>query len=85
LLLRMPPALHGEVARAAEEAGVSLNGYINQCLGEKVGWLHGENGHQVTHTPPPDSTLTRLLVVNVVAIAAAAAAAVAILLVVWLG
>ena len=32
LLLRMTPGLHGELARAAEQQGTSLNGYIIACL-----------------------------------------------------
>ncbi len=32
LLLRMPPALHAELARAAQREGTSLNAYINGVL-----------------------------------------------------
>ena len=32
LLLRMPPALHAELARAAERDGVSLNAFITRAL-----------------------------------------------------
>jgi len=32
LLLRMPPALHSELARAAEREGSSLNAYITETL-----------------------------------------------------
>jgi hypothetical protein len=82
LLLRMSPALHGELARRAEEEGVSLNGYINACLAESVGWL--ESGEAAPSRIARTRTLTWLLVGNAVAVALAAAAAVAILLVVWL-
>jgi hypothetical protein len=37
LLLRMPEALHGELARASERAGLSLNAFINDVLAGAVG------------------------------------------------
>lgn len=38
LLLRMPQSLHGELARAAEREGVSLNAYITSALAATVSW-----------------------------------------------
>lgn len=82
LLLRMPPDLHGELARAAEREGTSLNGYIITRLGASV-VEPPRNGS----APPSLSTVTlrRLLIANVVTVALASVAAVAILLVAWLG
>jgi hypothetical protein len=37
LLLRMPESLHADLARASEQAGVSLNGFINEALANAVG------------------------------------------------
>lgn len=44
LLLRMPKELHGELAQAAAQEGVSLNQFISTTLAKAVGW--GE------HVPP---------------------------------
>ncbi len=41
LLLRMPKELHGELAQAAAQDGVSLNQFISTALAKAVGW--GEN------------------------------------------
>ena len=42
LLVRMPKTLHGELTRAAEREGVSLNQFITGALSSAVGW----RGHQ---------------------------------------
>ena len=82
LLLRMPPDLHGELARAAERDSSSLNGYIISRLTESVGW--SEDGQPAPQPRPVDETgsrtLTWLLVANVVAVSLAGLAAIAILL-----
>jgi HicB family len=83
LLLRMPPGLHGELTRAAERDGTSLNGYIIARLGEAVG-RSPEDGAPTEPAASERSasrTLTWLLVANVVAVALAGLAAVVILLV----
>ena len=76
----MPPGLHGELARAAERNGTSLNGYIIARLTESVGSTPDEHPSAI-----PDSrerrTLMWLLVANVVGVLVAGFAAVAILLV----
>lgn len=82
LLLRMPPDLHGELARAAEREGTSLNGYIIARLGESVGRTADES---VAPRGLSSTTLRRLLIANVVTVMVASAAAVVILLVAWLG
>ncbi len=81
LLLRMPPGLHGEVARAAEQQGTSLNGYIIARLTESVGWAEGEAPEQAPSVATNGRTLTWLLVANVVAVSLAGLAALVILLV----
>ena len=81
LLLRMPPDLHAELARAAEREGTSLNGYITGRLTESV----GRPGERTADVPAPagrDARLvTWLLVANVVAVGLAGLAAIVILLV----
>ena len=79
LLLRMPPGLHGELARAAEREGTSLNGYIIARLGEAVG--RTEDGAARAPGDRSARTLTWLLVANVAAVALAGIAALVILLV----
>jgi RNA polymerase sigma-B factor len=84
LLLRMPPGLHAELARAAEREGVSLNGYITSHLGESVGWSRAERDtpqEQAAEQPRPSKSLVWALVANAVAVVLAAAAAIVILLV----
>ena len=85
LLLRMPPGLHAELARAAERESVSLNGFITSRLDESVGWSRAEReapAEQAVEQPPrPSKGLVWVLVANAVAVVLAAAAAIAILLV----
>lgn len=80
----MPPGLHGELARAAEREGTSLNGYIIARLGEAVGRTP-ESGVVAGSSALSAVTLRRLLIANVVTVALASLAALAILLVAWLG
>ena len=84
LLLRMPPNLHAELARAAEREGSSLNGYITARLRESVGRTTDDAPREMSE-PGSTATLTRVLIVNAVAVSLAAVVAVAILLVAWLG
>jgi hypothetical protein len=73
LLLRMPEALHGELARASERAGVSLNAFINDALAGVV----GRGATQTPRVSPPAAgertgrrrLLERLLVANMVVVA----------------
>lgn len=81
LLLRMPPGLHGELARAAEREGTSLNGYIIARLGEAVG-RSPEDGAPTARPDDRESRrLTWLLAANVAAVALAGVAALVIVLV----
>jgi HicB family len=79
LLLRMPPALHGELARAAEREGTSLNAYITQRLSDAL--AGGEEPRS------PDSGASRFMriamIVDLVMVAIATVAAVALLIVAW--
>lgn len=81
LLLRMTPGLHGELARAAERNGTSLNGYIIARLTESVGWADGGTEPQAGTHADSGRDVTWLLVANVVAVSLAGLAAVVILLV----
>jgi hypothetical protein len=79
LLLRMDPALHAELARAAEQDGQSLNAYITGKLGDEV------NGG------PPADPATRVagrliraaIIADLVLVAVAAAIAIALLVIAW--
>ena len=81
LLLRMPPGLHGELTRVAEQQGTSLNGYIIARLTESVGWSADDAPDTAPSPRPEGRTLTWLLVANVVAVSLAGLAAIMILLV----
>ena len=85
LLLRMPAELHAELARAAERAGTSLNGFITQSLAARIGW--GDE-QPVEEGARPDQR-TRLVVIalvaNAIVIGLAAAAAIGILVLAWRG
>jgi hypothetical protein len=76
----MPPGLHGELARAAEREGTSLNGYIIARLGEAIGRPVDEAG-VVGTSEGTTRRLTWLLVANVAAVALAGLAALVIVLV----
>jgi hypothetical protein len=77
----MPPGLHGELARAAEREGSSLNGYIIARLGEAVGRATDREAAGAETRHRSTTTLTWLLVANVVAVALAGLAALVIVLV----
>jgi hypothetical protein len=79
LLLRMDPALHAELARAAEEDGQSLNAYIT-----------GKLGNDVNGGPQPDPAtrvagrmIRAAIIADLVLVAVAAAIAIALLLIAW--
>ena len=88
LLLRMPAALHAELARTAEREGVSLNQFITKALAGKIGWGTDADAEAGTTAATAESR-TRLiavaLVVNAVVIGLAAAAAIAVLVLAWRG
>jgi hypothetical protein len=79
LLLRMDPALHADLARAAEQEGQSLNAYITRKLGDDV------NGG-----PAPDPAarvagrlIRAAIIADLVLVAVAAAIAIALLVIAW--
>jgi len=85
LLLRMPSELHGELARAAEREGTSLNQFIIRALTQVVGRQDaGESAPAHGKRAGRDLTVV-VLAANAVAVGAAALAAIGILLVAWLG
>jgi hypothetical protein len=81
LLLRMPPALHAELARAAERDGVSLNAFITRVLG---GSLEPDPPPEAEPGPDRGSRLLRIAVIaDLVLVAVAAIVAVTLLIVAW--
>jgi len=85
LLLRMPAALHAELARTAEREGVSLNQFITRALADKIGW--GTDADDDSSSAPPDNRrlIAIALVANAIVIGLAALAAIAVLVLAWRG
>lgn len=91
LLLRMPAALHAELAQWAEREGVSLNQFITKALQHRIGW--GVDGEEepatATATPSQPDSRSRLiavaLVANAIVIGLAAVAAIGVLVLAWRG
>jgi hypothetical protein len=81
LLLRMPPALHADLARAAERERISLNAFITR---ELSGTLEPQPPPEAPPEPGRGSRLLRIAVIaDLVLVAVAAAVAIALLLVAW--
>ena len=88
LLLRMPAALHAELARTAEREGVSLNQFITRALAGKIGWGTdaADDDSGAAATPDRRGRLIAVaLVVNAVVIGLAALAAIGVLVLAWRG
>ena len=85
LLLRMPAALHAELARTAEREGVSLNQFITRALAGKIGW--GTDADDDSPAAPSDNRrlIAIALVANAIVIGLAALAAIAVLVLAWRG
>lgn len=83
LLLRMPESLHADLARASEQAGMSLNAFINDALAQALG-RRGAARQAGTSRPQPREgrrhLVERLLVVNVVVLAAVGVLAIVLLI-----
>ena len=75
LLLRMPPALHSRLARAAEREGSSLNAYITSVLTDtaKAGSRRSSR----------DRLLRIALIADLALVAVAATVAIALLIAAW--
>ena len=88
LLLRMPAALHAELARTAEREGVSLNQFITRALAGRIGWGTDADDQSALAVAPDDGRARLIavaLVVNAVVIGLAALAAIAVLVLAWRG
>jgi hypothetical protein len=85
LLLRMPAALHAELARTAEREGVSLNQFITRALAGKIGWGTDADDDSATAADGRGRLIAIALVVNAVVIGLAAVAAIAVLVLAWRG
>jgi hypothetical protein len=80
----MPEALHAELARAADRAGVSLNQFINTALADVVADRRIARGRK----PPTKGdrrvrSFNLLLAVNLVIVAAAGVVAILLLVSAW--
>jgi hypothetical protein len=82
LLVRMPRTLHAELARAADEEGVSLNQFIIGALTGAVGWRRSP-APEGAPVPARNRTLTIVLAANLAILGIAAVVAVAALVLAW--
>ena len=89
LLVRMPATLHGELARAAEREGVSLNTLVTGALAGAVSWRDPDGTHPELErdqapasdsAPPRPGWLRYALMANLVVVAVAAIVAIALLI-----
>lgn len=96
LLVRMPKTLHGQLARAAEHEGVSLNQFITSSLASAVAWrgLHRTSNNSRPAGAPDESAtglrrwlrenlLVAALIANFVVVAVAGIIAIGVLAAVW--
>ena len=96
LLVRMPKTLHGQLARAAEHEGVSLNQFITSSLASAVAWRglrptsnnsrpKGAAQEHVTGFRGwlRENLLVAALIANFVVVAAAGIIAIGVLAAVW--
>ncbi len=95
LLLRMPQTLHAELARRADQEGVSLNQFLVGTLAGAMGWLREDGnpanggdragGDPIPAPAPaaPPRLASVALVVNLIVVVVAAAVAIALLIAAW--
>jgi hypothetical protein len=84
LLLRMPEALHAELARVSQRENVSLNQFITSALAAAVGWGDGETAPAASPSEPVAAEPRRrwlgiLLAANFVLVAGVACVAIVLL------
>jgi predicted HicB family RNase H-like nuclease len=95
LLLRIPQALHADLAHKADMEDVSLNGLITGMLAGAVGWPREDatgaaGSNQSPADSPPDEAAARsrflsgAIIANIVVVVLAALAAIALLIIAWL-
>ena len=80
LLVRMPRSLHGELARASEREGTSLNAYIVAALAASVAWRAAGTGDAPDAGTPHARGLSVALTVNLAVLALVGVVAVALLI-----
>jgi antitoxin HicB len=94
LLLRMPNSLHAELARRADQEGVSLNQFLVGALSGAVGWMRDGDvaasprrteGATDPDQAPPSRVANLAIVANLVVVGVAGIAAVILLVVAWRG
>jgi antitoxin HicB len=94
LLLRMPNTLHAELARRADQEGVSLNQFLVGALSGAVGWMrNGETAESTARStapveaePPKRSRFAGVAIVaNLVVVAVAGVTAIVLLVAAWQG
>jgi len=78
LMVRMPPSLHDELAREAEQEGVSLNAFMIGVLAGAIGWRSGESANRPATAPP---WARRAMVANLAVVGTLAVVAVILLVV----
>jgi antitoxin HicB len=96
LLVRMPKTLHGQLARAAEHEGVSLNQFITSSLASAVAWRGlqpvSKNSHPKGATAEHvagfrgwlrENILVAALIANFIVVAVAGIIAIGVLAAVW--
>lgn len=92
LLLRIPQALHAELAHKADREEVSLNGLITGMLAGAVGWQREGIAEEGSAQRPEASRgqaqarsrfLRTAIIANIVVVVLAALAAIALLIVAW--
>jgi antitoxin HicB len=96
LLVRMPKTLHGQLARAAEHEGVSLNQFITSSLASAVAWRglnptsKNSRPKDAVHEPAAglrgwlrENLLLGALIANFVVVAVAGIIAIGVLAAVW--
>jgi len=79
LLLRMDPSLHADLARAAEQDGQSLNGYITGKLGDEI----SGDGSPDPAARVAGRLIRAAIIADLVLVAVAAAIAIALLVIAW--